>query len=84
LNTKVSTEEWKLEENRHKALKGMMGLYKLGIMVDYHVVEMGDLVVLSLKPTNFSREVDRVTRTHLNLHGSGVLISTLSKTRRGI
>jgi hypothetical protein len=22
-----------------KALKGMMGLYKLGIMVDYHVVD---------------------------------------------
>jgi hypothetical protein len=53
LNTKVSTEEWKLEENRHKALKGMMGLYKLGNMVFYHVVEMGDLVVLSLKARNF-------------------------------
>jgi hypothetical protein len=64
-----------------KALKGMMGLYKLGVMVDYHVVE-GDLVVLSLKPTNFSRVEDIVTRTHLNLHGSGVLISTLSKARR--
>jgi hypothetical protein len=37
LEYKSGTEEGKLEENRHKALKGMMGLYKLGIMVDYHV-----------------------------------------------
>jgi hypothetical protein len=47
-----------------------MGLYKLGNMVGYHVVD-GDLVVLSLKPTNFSREVEIVTRTHSNLQGQG-------------